>query len=231
MEVEMRYVRLPLAWIVSYFLVFPSIAYTSPGYPPIGVLTVAAHAHLEEATAFPGLSVFEGERLSTEEEGRLGIRVGRSALTLGESTEVELISVSGNVHIDMSAGSVRFFAAQNEGLEVHTVDALVCPATTEPTQGAVALLAPKVLEVKAEKGSLNFQFHGEFRNLPEGQTYRIYLDSPASPEDATGDGTPRAGRSGKVIYFIVGAGVAGGTAWGIAEAIRGGNAPISPARP
>jgi hypothetical protein len=121
--------------------------------------------------------------------------------------------VNGSVHIDMSSGCVHFFAAQNEGLEIHTADALVRPATTQPTQGAVALLAPKVLEVRAEKGSLNFQFHEEFRNLPEGQTYRIYRDSPASPEDATGDSTPRAGRSGKVIYFIVGAGVAGGTAW------------------
>ena len=52
----------------SFLAVALAISVTSgavpPGcaaHPPVGILTIANHAHLNEAVAFPGLSVFEGE--------------------------------------------------------------------------------------------------------------------------------------------------------------------------
>jgi hypothetical protein len=78
---------------------------------------------------------------------------------------------------------------------------------------------------------LNFSYCREFRNLPEGKTYRIYLDASAEPQGAAGAGMQKAGIASKVAYFIVGAGVAGGTIWGIHEATAAGNGPISPAKP
>jgi hypothetical protein len=230
MEVHMRYLRHCLAWIAAAALLLFQAQPVISARPPIGILTIATHAYLDEAMAFPGLSVFEGERLSTEPEGRLGVRLGHSALMLGESTEVELISARDVLHVDMTCGMVRFSAAENEPLEVHTGDVLVRPATSQPTQGAIVILAPKVLQITAEHGSLSFRFHQEYRQLPEGQTYRVYLDTPGEPEDET---VPvAAGRKRNLVaFFIVGAGAGGLTAWGIGEAIRTRNPPISPARP
>jgi hypothetical protein len=227
----MQYFPPFLAVVVAVSLVFFAVPPALAAHPPIGILTLATHAHLDEATAFPGLSVFEGERLSTEAEGRVGVRVGHSILTLGAKTEVELISVEGGMHVDMTVGSVHFSAAANEVVEMHAGDALVRPASTQPTQGLVTLLAPKVLQITAEHGSLNFSYHEEFRNLPEGQTYRVYLDAPAEPADGTSVSGAKAGIATKVTYFIVGAGVAGVAGWGIHDALRSGNAPISPAKP
>jgi hypothetical protein len=227
----MRYFRLFAVWIIVFTLVLFETPPTCAAHPAIGVLTIASHAHLDQAMAFPGLSVFEGERLSTEAEGRLGVRVGRSALVLGESTEVELISANEALHIDMTCGSLRFSAAEHEPLEVHAGDVLVRPVGLQATQGAVTLLGPKVLQIAAEKGSLYFRYREEFRQLPEGQTYRIYLDSPDGPEDATIAIAPRRGIGTKVTYFIVGAGAAGGAVWGIGDAVRSGSEPISPAKP
>ena len=105
------------------------------------------------------------------------------------------------------------------------------PASKLATQASVALLAPKVLQVNVQKGGLNFSYRDEFRFLPEGQTYRIYLDAPAEPQ-VDEVHAARTGISGKVAYFIVGAAMAGGgAAWGIHEALAAGNPPISPAKP
>jgi hypothetical protein len=51
---------------------------------------------------------------------------------------------------------------------VHAEEALVRPETNQPTQGLVTILAPKVLQVTAQHGGLNFSDRQEFRNLPEG---------------------------------------------------------------
>jgi hypothetical protein len=230
MEVHMRSIRPCLAWILATAILLVQPQPVISARPAIGILTIATHAYLDEAMAFPGLSVFEGERLSTEPEGRLGVRLGHSALLLGESTEVELISAGNTLHVDMNCGLVRFSAADSEPLEVHTGDVLVRPATTQPTQGSIAILAPKVLQITAEHGNLSFRFHQEYRQLPEGQTYRIYLDTPGDPEDET---VPVSGgrKRNLAAFFIVGASAGGLTAWGIGDAIRASNPPISPARP
>jgi hypothetical protein len=77
--------------VVSLAL-FP-VSAVSAGSPPVGVLTLATHAHLGDAAAFPGLSVFEGERLSTDVQGRLSLRVGHSILTVAGKTDAVLFLI------------------------------------------------------------------------------------------------------------------------------------------
>jgi hypothetical protein len=231
MEVYMKFLRAFLAAIVVVPLVlYPSLS-AAAAHPAIGILTLATHAHLDEAAAFSGLSVFEGQRLSTEAEGRLSIRLGHSVLTLGEKTEVVLVLLADTLRVDMSVGSRRFSAAQNEAIEVHVEEAIVRQASTQATQASVTILAPKVLQITAERGNLDFIYQDEFRVLPEGQTYRLYLDSPSEPPDATSVGSSKSHSSKRVGYFIVGAGVAGVAAWTIYDALRSLNPPISPAKP
>jgi hypothetical protein len=69
--------------------------------------------------------------------------------------------------------------------------------------------------------------------LPEGQTYRIYLDAPGDPQiDADpGAGKTATGIPGKVAYFIVGAAAGGDAAIAIHELAVSGNPPISPSKP
>jgi hypothetical protein len=160
------------------------------------------------------LSVFGGERLSTDGEGRLAVRVGQSMLTLGANTEVELVPISGGVHVDMELGSLNFSAAANEAVEVHARDAIVRPATNYPTHASVTIVAPNVLQIAAEQGLLNFSYRAESRDLPPGHTYRVYLDDPDGTVNGPVPARRTPGAASKVTYFIVGAG-AGVAAWGI----------------
>ena len=161
----------------------------------------------------------------------MAVRAGHAILTLGGRSEIALVPLGSGLQVDMYGGSLHFSMAENEPAEVHALEAIIRPATSQAAQGFVTILGPKILQIAAERGSLNFTYHEEFRNLPEGQTYKMYLDSPADPGGVPGTGAGKAGIGSKVAYFIVGAGVAGGTAWGIHDALRTSNAPISPAKP
>jgi len=216
---------------VAISLTSYAVPHGYPGHPPLGILTEANRAHLDDADAFPGLSVFEGEHLSTEPEGRLALRAGRSTLALSGNTEVTLHPIGGGLHVDLSAGSLFFSAAENEAVEVHAEEALIRPESSQPTQATVTILSAKVLQIAARRGALNFNYRQEFRVLPEGETYRIYLDTPTAPGSAAEVVAAKGGGASKVTYFIVGAGIGGLTAWGIHAATSSGNGPISPAVP
>jgi hypothetical protein len=227
----MAFPRSVFASLLAFLMAFPFGNARATPAPSLGILTQAYQAHVDEALAFPGLSIFDGEELSTDLQGRIGVRVGHSVLTLAGSSNAAIFHITNGIHVDLTYGSVHFNDASGEIAEVHVGEALLRTIGNHPAQGSVTVLADKVLQVAAEKGGLNFSYRQDFRFLPEGQTYRIYLDAPAEPQVDAIDGGSKPGVPGKVAYFIVGAAVGGGAVWGIHELLSSGNPPISPAKP
>jgi ferric-dicitrate binding protein FerR (iron transport regulator) len=225
-----------LRGVLVFSLCVSLCAYNFPLYAggkPLGILTLAYGAHLNASDAFAGLSVFDGESLSTDAEGKLSTRVGGSVITLVGQSAATLQRSGNGAHIELDAGSIYVWSAESNPLEVHAEGALLRPYGGHQVQ--VFLFAPKVLQITTRQGSLDFSFGREFRVLPEGQTYRIYLeaeDDPRSATDASND-TGKAGMSAgtKVAYFILAGAGAGLAAWGIHDLIQSHNGIESPAKP
>ncbi|MGB8323566.1 MAG: hypothetical protein WCE52_11475 [Candidatus Acidiferrum sp.] len=71
----------------------------------IAILTLAFDAHLDKASAFAGLSVYEDEQLWTEHQGRLAVRMGGITLALeGDSVAMLHRTVDG-AHVDLESGA------------------------------------------------------------------------------------------------------------------------------
>src|ERR1700722_6221038 len=213
-------------------------AYNLPLYAggkPLGILTMAYGAHLNASDVFAGLSVFDGERVSTDPNGKIGVRIGASVITLVERSSATLQRGGDGAHVDLAAGSLYLLSVGSNPLEVHVEGALLRPHSAHNSQAQIMMFAPKVLQITTRLGSLDFCYGREFRVLPEGQTYRIYLESEDDPRGTpdAGDGTGEAGVSTgtKVAYFIVAGAGAGLAAWGIHDLIQSSNGVESPAKP
>lgn len=205
------------------------------GGKPLGILTLAYGAHLNASNAFAGLSVFDGERLSTDPDGKLGVRIGASVITLAVQSGATLQRSGDGAHVDLDSGSVYVLSAESNLLEVHTEGVFLRPHGGHQAQAQVLIFAPKVLQITTRQGSLDFSYGKEFRVLPEGQTYRIYLESEDEPQEAAGAGSDTKkgvmSRGTKVAYFILAGVGAGLAAWGIHELIQSHSGVESPAKP
>jgi len=103
----MRALRGVFAFAAVSFLLLQAEKLIAGSKSPLGALTQAIAAHLNEAAAFPGLSFFEGETLSTESSGRMTARVGGSILTLGGTARCRCIGSSmGLMRIWMPGASI-----------------------------------------------------------------------------------------------------------------------------
>jgi hypothetical protein len=205
------------------------------GGKPLGILTLAYGAHLNASDAFAGLSVFDGERVSTDADGKLGVRIGASVITLIERSSATLQRTEDGAHVDLEAGSVYVWSAESNPLDVHVDGALLRPHGSHPVQAQILIFAPKILQITTRQGSLDFSYGKEFRVLPERQTYRIYLESEDDPRSAAdaGEDTQKPWKSTgtKVAYFILAGAGAGLAAWGIHDLIQSNNGVESPAKP
>lgn len=236
----MRQLRGVLVIILSVSLCSFAIPIRAAG-KPLGVLALAYGARLNTSEAFAGLSIFPGEEMDTEADGKAMVRVGASAATLSGDSSMTLEPIGEGAHVDLLAGAVFFSSAQKNPLEVHTEDAMLRPHGDQITEARIMMYAPKVLQITTRLGSLDFSYHGDFRVLPEGQTFRIYLDSDAAPEaqgpagagsgSTSGPAKPGMSKGTKVAFFIL-AGVGTGlAAWGIVDLIQSNSSIESPAKP
>ena len=227
-----------LAFSLSFCLFF-SNALVRAGGKPLGIVALAYGAHLNASDAFTGLSVFPGELVSTDEEGKAMVRIGSSVATLFESSSATLESSGDGTHIDLTSGTIYLSSSEKDPLEAHADDAMLWPHTRGNTQVQIQILAPKVLQVSTRAGSVDISYHGEYRVLPAGQTYRIYLESetelqgPAGAGSGHEDGKQKAGMSTatKMTFFILGAAGAGSVVWGIHDIIESHNGAESPVKP
>jgi hypothetical protein len=170
--------------------------------------------------------VFEGESLSTSFNGKLGVRVGTATLALSQGAQATLQKVKRGMHVDLVGGTLFIASPESAWVEVHIADALLQPESNQLMQAEVRRIGPKVLQVAAMRGNLEFTYRDEFQVIPEGETYRIYLDAPASL------GAPSTGKRTKtVIYIVAGAVAAGAAVWRIHELIQSSSGPESPAKP
>ncbi|HUL35204.1 MAG TPA: hypothetical protein VL128_15065 [Candidatus Eisenbacteria bacterium] len=237
----MRTLRGVLALSLSFAL-FGLAAPVQAGGKALGLLTLAYSARLNTSEAFAGLSIFPGEEMATDSDGKAIVRIGASVASLAGDSCMTLEPIAEGAHVDLLAGSVFVSSTPQNPLEVHAEDALVRPRGAQEAQATIVMFAPKVLQVTARLGSLDFSYHGESRVLPEGQTYRIYLDAEADSDTqgpagaGSGRTTVPASRAGvstaaKVTYFIVAGAGAGFAAWGIRDVIQSNDSVESPAKP
>jgi hypothetical protein len=125
---------------------------TSSPAPPLGILTQGYRARVDEAFAFPGLSIFEGEELPTDREGRIGARVGHSTLNLSKNTEATIFHITDGIHVDLTRGDVYFTGGLAEAAEIHVGEALMRTVGQPLSQVSVTLLLPSGLQITAIKG-------------------------------------------------------------------------------
>lgn len=229
---------LVLRGVLALSLCVSLCAYVFPLYAggkPLGILTLAYGAHLNASDAFAGLSVFDGERVSTDAEGKVAVRIGASVLTLNEGSGATLQRAGDGAHLDLDAGLVYVWSAESNPLEVHVEGALLRAHGSHQMQAQILMFAPKILQITTQQGSVDFSYGKEFRVLPEGQTYRIYLAAEDDPRRVPEPGTD-ARKSGmstgaKVAYFILAGAGTGLAVWGIHDLIHSNNGVESPAKP
>jgi hypothetical protein len=220
-----------VAILLSVLLSLPATFGSPVPEPALGVLTRAYEAHLNSMPAFVGLSVFEGESISTEEEGKLGVRIGNVMLALSGNSSATLHRSTGGAHVDLGSGWLYFSSPANSSVEVHADEALLRPAKNKLTQAQVHIFTQQVLQISASHGDLVFSYKDESRIIPEGETYRIYLDSEPDTQKPAGGATPASTSEKKIAIFIVAGAAAGLTAWGVHDLIESSNGPESPAKP
>ena len=163
---------------------------------PLGMVLHAERAHVGEAEVSAGCTIFAGDRVSTDAGGALRISIPGLTLQLGSQSLVVISDAAGSdekILAELASGSLVFSAASSGRIAVGAHEAVVQPAANAATVAQVRVVNQKELRIFAQRGALEFSYHGESEAIPEGKSYRVLLD-PSEKEIAAAMGTGQANK-------------------------------------
>jgi hypothetical protein len=224
---------------LASFLVFAMAAGEFPvraaGVSALGVVTEASRANLSSTNVSAGTTVYDGDSLTTASDGFLRVRAGAAQLYLPSQSGVKLHSVSGGTLAQLTGGTLVFSSAKAAAMDIEIAQAHVRPTSDQPTVAQISVAGPKMIDIRAQRGSLQFSYNGETQLVPEGSAYRFVLD-PSEEESVAAamnsfpdQQAPHKGRRRKrsFIFFLIGA----GALFGLSEILVTHEALESPSKP
>jgi hypothetical protein len=102
----------------------------------------------------------------------------------------------GSIVAELASGTLIFSAARPRNLVVMADDALIRPSPNASTIAHIRVVTRKELRIYAQRGALEFSYHGENEVIAEGAAYRVLLD-PSEKEAAVTWESEQAGKSHK----------------------------------
>ena len=192
---------------------FVAAAPSSANFPPLGTIVEAERAHVGAAVASAGSTVFDGDRLSTEDGGFLRIAGPALAMQLDAHSLVFLRNPPNAEHlltVELSSGTVVLAAAATGNLAIRANDALIRPAASQATVAHIRVVTRRELRIYAQRGTLEFSYHGQSRTMAEGGSYRILLDPSESEVASDSEADPNNKKSGigRPTFLLVAIGIA-----------------------
>ena len=191
--------RLRAIRAVTIGLIFscaPLFAAPNATTTPLGTVIAADRAHVGEAGADVGTTVYSGDRVSTDSEGSMQVRAGAARLLLLSSSTAIVNRDEGAPSAKLLLGTATFSTGNAHAFTLYVSTAAIRSNTDTPTIGTVTYVNEKELLVTARRGSLIVTVENEEQLVAEGSSYRVLLDPAQGPEGA-GTGKPPQGGGGQ----------------------------------
>jgi len=160
---------------------------------PLGMVVTSANARLDNANAAIGASVYSGDKLNTDQDGSLRLRVGPSQVYLLSSSSATLEPLGNKVRAKVERGTLGFSTTSPDQIEIGTPLGVIRGANGQRVFGQVAVLNAAKMRVSAFEGTLLVEAsNGDVKTIEQGQTYEATLvasSGPGGPQGPAGAGT------------------------------------------
>ena len=204
----------------------------SPTATALGTVLTAERAHVGDASAWVGTTVYAGDHLSTELQGSVQVRAGAAArLLLLSASSATIDDKEGAPSAKLLSGTATFSTGNAHAFTLYASTAAIRAQSDAPTIGQVTLLNEKELLVISKRGPLEVTVNGETQTVEDGKAYHVYLDPEQGPSGAGGaqgpggkGGGPRKAGKNYFMYVVVGV-TAFATAFAASEAFESASRP------
>ncbi len=173
----------------------------APTATALGTVVTAERAHVGDASASVGTTVYGGDRLSTEQQGSVQIRAGAARLLLLSASSAMVNDSEGAPSAKLLSGTATFSTGNAHAFTLYASTAAIRAQSDEPTIGQVTCLNAKELLVSSKRGPLTVTVDSETQTIEDGKAYHVCLDPEMAAQGPAGAGSGQgpAGKGGSPL--------------------------------
>jgi hypothetical protein len=189
----------------------PKIAFpANPPFAPLGSVMQADRARQGIDLTTGGATIYDGDRLETQEDGTLRARLGKSQLFMQPSTLAEVHGFSNGYSANLLRGTVIASSPEGQTFQLLANGATVRPASTHPTVARVTWVNGKELLLTSNLGAIQVAYEGDVKTIEPGNSVRMEIATDEAADPGPQRGPTHGGRSHAVYFVIVAAAAATG---------------------
>ena len=191
----------------------------NPASIPLGSVLQAERIHLGVDTTSGGATIYDGDRLETQEDGILRVLLGKSRMDLQPSTSAEVHRLPNGYVASLFRGTVSASSPEGQTFQLLANGASIRPVSTQATVADVTWINSNELLLTSKLGAIQVFYEGDITTIEAGNSVRMEMqpDEPGPP------GSPGRGHKGAKYFWIVAGSV--GTAIGIWRALESPSGP------
>jgi hypothetical protein len=164
----------------------------------------AENAHAGVDTTTGGATVYDGDRLQTENGGTLRAQLGGPQMYLRASTSTIVHRLPNGFSAELGNGTVIVSSAQGQTFELLTDGASIRPAGAEATVAQITKVNDNEVLLTSTRGALRVTMEDEVKTIEAGSSYRMMIE----PEEASGPGPQpqgplHTGRHRRVLFYVI----------------------------
>lgn len=195
-----------LAWTPA--MAFPA----SPASAPLGMILQAENATVGADITTGGATVYDGDRLQTENGGALRAQLGGPQMYLRASTVAMVHRLPNGFSAELGTGSVVVSSAQGQTFELLADGATIRPAGAEATVAQITKVNGNEVLLSSSRGALQITMEDEVRTIEAGSSYRMVIEPEESGPGPQPQGPLHTGRRHHLVLILIVGGVAAATA-------------------
>jgi len=181
-----------------------------PGTPsaPLGTVLAADNVHAGVDAIYSGATIYDGDRLVTQDIGTMRVRLGTGQMFLHQNTSALVHAIPNGFSADLDAGIVSISSAEGQTFQLLADGATIRPASTHPTSAQIAKISPTEVILTPTRGALQITMGDEVKTVEAGGSYKMEVETEAA--DPQGRPPVAAARNHFIIIAIAALGIATG---------------------
>jgi hypothetical protein len=153
-----------------------------PGTPsaPLGTVLAAENAHAGVDSTYSGATIYDGDRLVTEDIGTMRVRLGTGQMFLHQNTSTQVHGFPNGFSADLDVGTVTVSSSEGQTFQLLADGATIRPASSHPTIAQISKTSPTELILTLTRGALQITMGDEVKTVEAGSSYKMEVESEDS---------------------------------------------------
>jgi len=150
-----------------------------PGTPsaPLGTVLAADNVHAGVDAIYSGATIYDGDRLVTQDIGTMRVRLGTGQMFLHQNTSALVHAIPNGFSADLDAGIVSISSAEGQTFQLLADGATISPASTHPTSAQIAKISPTEVILTPTRGALQITMGDEVKTVEAGGSYKMEVET------------------------------------------------------